>query len=83
MKTNLREQLDQEAAKYGLIVEDVRKGVEVLAPDGFCFDKDLHGLVSSQWDHMPMPNVFRNALRDIREYGPKLMKCPDDCGCKD
>ncbi len=80
---NLREQLEAEAAKYGIIVNDVEKGVELEAPQGMQFDTDLHWLVSSQWDLDPWPNVLRSAIRDAREYGPKLTKCPDDCPCKE
>lgn len=79
----LRDQLEQEAAHYNIIVEDTHKGVQLIAPDGFCFDTDLHGLVSSQWDHEPMPNVLRSAIQDVRTYGPRMQKCPDNCSCKE
>lgn len=83
MGMNLRQELEQEAAKYGIIVVDVHKGVELQAPDGMRFDDELHALVNSQWDLDPMPNVLRSALRDVREWGPRLQKCPDDCPCKE
>lgn len=80
---NLREQLECEAAKYGITVNDVAKGVELEAPKGMQFDTELHFLVSTQFDHEPMPNVLKRAIRDVQEYGPKLQKCPDDCCCND
>lgn len=80
---NLREQLEIEAAKFGIIVSDEHKGVCLDAPDGWQFDTELHGLVSSQWDRDPMPNVLRAAIRDVREYGPRLRRCPEDCPCKE
>ena len=79
----LREQLEIEAAKYGIKVNDVEKGVELEAPEGMQFDAELHWLVNTQWDRDPMPNVLRSAMRDVREYGPRLRKCPDDCPCKE
>lgn len=79
----LREQLELEAAKYGIKVNDVFGGVELEAPDGMQFDEELHWLVSSQADRDPMPNVLRGAIRDVREYGPRLKKCPHDCPCKE
>lgn len=79
----LLDQLEKEAKAFGITVEEVRKGVELLAPDGYCFGEGLHGLVSSQWDHEPMPNVYRRAISDLRENGPRLQKCSDDCACKE
>ena len=79
----LLEQIKNEAKPYGIIVEEITNGVELLAPDGYCFDEELHGLVSVQWDNEPMPNVYRRAIRDIREGGPRLRKCADDCGCRE
>ena len=80
---NLREKLEIEANKFGIIVNDVAKGVELEAPPGMRFDLDLHCLVSTQWDNDPMPNVLRAAIRDVAEYGPRLQDCPNDCSCRD
>lgn len=82
-KLSLREQLENEAKEYGLIVEDVADGVEIRTPDGFRFEPDLHGLVTAQWDHDPMPNVLRRAIKDVRTYGPHIERCPEDCPCKE
>jgi len=79
----LREQLEQEAAKYGIAVDDTMKGVVLDAPEGYQFESELHALVSAQWDGDPMPNVLRSAIKDVRIYGPKLRKCPADCPCKE
>lgn len=82
-KLSLREQLETEAKQFGLIVEDVADGVEVMTQEGFQFEPDLHGLVTVQWDHDPYPNVLRRALKDVRTYGPHVKKCPEDCPCKE
>lgn len=79
----MHEKIEAEAARYGITVEWESKGVCLLAPDGCCFDLELHGLVSSQWDNEPMPNVYRAALKDIAWYGPRLIKCPPGCSCKE
>lgn len=80
---NLRTQLESEAARFGIKVNDVPKGVELEAPEGMQFDTELHWLVNAQQDIDPMPNVLRRAIQDVHEYGPRLQKCPDDCPCKD
>jgi hypothetical protein len=79
----LMEQLESEAAKYGIVVCPESRGVTLDAPEGMQFEEQLHALVCSQWDDEPMPNVLRRAIRDVREYGPRLKKCPNDCPCKE
>jgi len=80
---NLYNQIELEAKRYNLIVDHVIGGVEIRTPMGWQFDAELHGLVSSQQDNEPMPNALRRALRDIREHGPRIQKCPDDCPCRE
>lgn len=78
------DQLISEAKKYGITVEQSAfDSVELIAPDGMCFEPGLHSLVNGRWDNDPLPNVMRSALRDLREHGPRLQKCADDCDCKD
>lgn len=80
---SLMEQLEAEASKFNIRVNAVAKGVELEAPDGWQFSAELHALVTTQWDCDPMPNVLRRAIADVREHGPRLQTCPDDCPCKE
>ena len=80
---NLREQLNKEAEKWGIIVEDVHDGVELRTKPGFQFDRELHGLVTSRWDNEPFPNVLRRAIKDARENGPYIQPCPKGCPCEE
>ena len=80
---NLRERLEYEAQKYGIIVSDGPFGsIELEAPDGFCFEPETHFLVSSGDDNAPMPNILRAAIKDVENYGPMLKPCPDNCECR-
>jgi hypothetical protein len=79
----MRNELEIEAAKYGIKVNDTEGGVELEAPDGMQFGPELHCLVNAQWDHNPMPNVLRAAIQDVREHGPRIQKCPEYCPCKE
>lgn len=82
-RMKLLQQLEREAAQYGITVNESAKGWVLDAPDGMQFEDELHALVASPWDHEPIPNVLRRAIADVREYGPRIRKCPDDCPCKD
>ena len=75
------EQLETEAAKYKIVVEEGAGEVVLVAPDGMQFDDDLHSLVNSTWDRDPWPNVVRSAINDVKEYGPRLQPCPTGCEC--
>jgi len=81
MKNRLIEQLETAAGRFGIEVSYVADGIELLAPDGFRFDTDLHCLciVSTE---QPWPNILRGALSDVCEYGPRLERCPADCSCR-
>jgi molecular chaperone GrpE (heat shock protein) len=76
-------QLESICKPFGIKVEEVGGGVELIAPDGHQFEPELHGLVSVQWDHEPMPNVYKRAIKDARDYGPRIKPCPADCPCKE
>lgn len=79
----LLKQIEKEAEVYNVIVNPLQDGVELIAPEGYCFEEGLHALVSAQWDHEPMPNVYRAGLKDLRENGPRLKPCALDCECRD
>lgn len=84
MKPNgLIGKLEQLAKQFDVKVEYEYKGVCLVTAEGYQFDTELHGLVSSQWDNEPMPNVYRRAIKDLKENGPRIRPCPIDCPCKD
>lgn len=82
--SKLRDQLEKEAAAFGIIVSDGPfDSIELEAPQGMRFDEDLHILVNAQDKPEPFANVLRAAIQDVRTYGPRITNCPADCGCKE
>lgn len=82
--TALRQYLADEAKKYGVLVEDCAcGGVELRTPEGKQFDTELHGLVSSPWDGQNYRHCLFAALKDLKENGPRVRNCPENCPCKE
>lgn len=89
-------QLKAKASKMGISVE-ISKGrtrddngeIELMAPDGFQIEPDLHVLVTIQQVNEsaggmePWQNVINAAWRDLDSIRLPLRKCPQDCGCKE
>jgi hypothetical protein len=77
----------KEAKYFGLKLEVGVKlkhfEVEVCSPDGFRLEDETHSKVNSAWDETTNEQIWKSALEDIRYYGPRLEKCPDDCPCKE
>ena len=85
-RQTLREELEIIARQYNFKVADNRitGGVELEASKGYCFDDELHVLVHDPESAGEKPSDYlRSAIKDAREYGPMIKKCPDDCPCKD
>ena len=81
------------AKEKGIIVDDEAGGkyftVELIAPDGFQFGEELHGLVcegcmkdlkTGDLKSSP-PLAWKFALEDVKNFN--LKKCPDNCPCKE
>ncbi len=93
--SKLTEQLEQEAAAFGIEVEilepyrDERGEITLTTPDGKRFDTDLHQLVNEQGDDMEKRRreawgvVVKAAIDDVKVWGPKMEDCPADCGCRE
>lgn len=85
---SLKQQVLSEAAKYGIAVEVTGANLPAVvleAPHGFCFEPGTHALVSEA-DPLAKrlsEDAWKSALRDIREYGPRLQKCGPGCVCHD
>lgn len=76
--------VQSEAQKHGAkAVAGPGGSIELEAPQGYQFDAELHVLVTAPWDLDKERVVLFRALQDIRENGPRIKKCPDDCPCKE
>ena len=80
----LRQQLETLAQQFDINVADNPEtgGVELEAQVGSCFDDELHVLVHDPASGDKPSDYLRSAIRDVREYGPNIKKCPDTCPCK-
>ena len=79
--------LRRAALRYGIkVVSDGggrHREIELEAPNGFCFDDELHVLVTEQGDADTWTQTIANAMRDIAAYGPSIKPCPANCPCKE
>lgn len=87
-------QLKALAKKHGVIVHitmgtgNIAGVIELEAPDGKCWEPELHFLLSVQQPDYkrgglrPWQENIDAAMRDLTECGPRIQNCASDCECR-